>query len=120
MVRILVFMGIIFSIVQGEQIPSEETRLYQSCIRCHVQEQVPSELIYRRYLMKYSSHKRIQDVIFEYLQKPEMEKTIMPKQFFMKFSQKAPSSLKDEALRKGIEAYLNFYDIKKRLEVPTP
>jgi aldehyde:ferredoxin oxidoreductase len=58
--------------------------------------------------------------MLEYLKKPSMEKTIMPKQFFMKFSQKEPSNLDEKELLKAIEEYLEFYDIKKRLEVPTP
>jgi hypothetical protein len=115
----MIFMGMLISLVQSEQIPDKETELFQNCIACHLQEQVPSELIYRRYLMRYSSHKTIKEVMFDYLKQPSIDKTIMPKQFFMKFPQKEPSDLDENLLLKGIEAYLEFYDIKKRLEVPT-
>lgn len=120
MVKFLVFMVTICSLSYGEEIPNNETELFKNCISCHVSEQVPSELIYRRYLIKYSSHKKIKKVMFEYLKKPSIDRTIMPKQFFNKFPQKEPSHLAEEELLKGIEAYLEFYDIQKRLQLPSP
>jgi hypothetical protein len=56
--------------------------LEKKCINCHKKQKIPSELIYRRYLMKYSTNKRIEKAIFTYLTHPKKESSIMPPQFF--------------------------------------
>ena len=98
------------------QEPSET--LEKNCLICHQKQQIPSELIYRRYLLKYSDLETIKEQMFSYLQDPKKENSIMPKQFFLKFSMKTMLDLNTTLLSEGIEAYIDFFDIRKRLVIP--
>ncbi len=92
--------------------------LDKKCLSCHQKQQIPSELIYKRYLLKYSTKQAMQKEIFDYLKHPSKKNSIMPPQFFLKFPMKEESSLQDKKLQKLIEAFLQRYDIKKRLVIP--
>ncbi len=93
------------------------TFLQKNCLTCHVQQQIPSELIYRRYLMKYSTHKSIKKQLLSYLQNPSTQTSIMPKQFFLKFPQKKALDLNETILEQSIEAYLDYFDVRDRLRL---
>ena len=41
----------------------------------------------------------------------------MPQQFFLKFPQKKALDLNDTVLEESIGAYLDFFDVKNRLEI---
>ncbi len=41
----------------------------------------------------------------------------MPKQFFLKFPQKEALDLNETVLEKSIDAYLDYFDIKKKLRL---
>jgi hypothetical protein len=96
-------------------ISADTSFLEKDCLSCHKAQQIPSSLIYRRYLMKYSTEARIEDAIFSYLKNPQKSTSIMPPQFFLKFPMKEALYLKDERLHKNIKAYLKAFDIKKKL-----
>lgn len=90
-------------------------QLERNCLACHLEQKIPSELMYRRYLIKYSTQKSIKKRLFEYLKKPKKEKSIMPTQFFLKFPEKEQSDLNETLLKESIEAYLAFFDVKRKL-----
>lgn len=92
--------------------------LQKNCISCHVKQQIPSELIYRRYLTQYSTHNVIKQKLFDYLKAPNKESSIMPKQFFLKFPTKEALHLNDTDLNTSIDAYLEYFDIRKKLVLP--
>ena len=92
--------------------------LQKNCIECHIKQKIPSELIYRRYLMRYSTHKEIRKTLLEYLKAPSKETSIMPRQFFLKFPQKEAVDMNDTDLKESIDAYLDYFDIKERLVLP--
>jgi hypothetical protein len=89
--------------------------LEKKCINCHKKQKIPSELIYRRYLMRYSDKQTIQKKIFEYLKNPKEKNSIMPKQFFLKFPMKKRVDLNNTILKKEIDRYMDAFDVKKRL-----
>ena len=91
--------------------------LQSECLQCHDQQKIPSEAIYRRYLLKYSSKALMKKKIFSYLRDPSEKKSIMPPQFFRKFSVKEASDLDDESLQQRVDAYINYFDIDKKLIV---
>ena len=97
---------------------AQDSRLEQNCLSCHQAQQIPSSLIYRRYLMKYSTDRRMQEAIFRYLKNPNKDHSIMPPQFFLKFPMKESLSLEDEVLRREIKSYLEQFDVKKKLLLP--
>ena len=92
--------------------------LKENCLNCHSTQKIPSELIYRRYLLKYSTHTTIQQTLFEYLKNPTKETSIMPKQFFLKFPEKKPLDLNETVLQESIEAYLEYFDVGGKLVLP--
>jgi len=91
--------------------------LEQNCLNCHKKQQIPSELIYKRYLMRYSTHLSIESKMLEYLKNPQKSNSIMPPQFFLKFPMKKATILEDRVLKENIELFLNRFDIKKRLKL---
>ena len=101
--------------VLAENTAVSDVLLQQQCLHCHQQQQIPSSLIYKRYLMKYSTEKRMEDAMFAYLKNPSKIFSIMPAPFFLKFPMKEKSELDERTLRSHIQAYLKKYDIKKRL-----
>ncbi len=74
-------------------------------------------MIYRRYLLKYSSTALIKEQIFSYLKRPSTEASIMPAPFFKKFSLKEPSKLDDKTLDKLIDEYIGLYDVSKKIYI---
>ncbi len=91
--------------------------LQKNCLACHREQQIPSELIYRRYLMKYSTHNNIKKQLLSYLKAPSPKTSIMPKQFFLKFPQKKALDLNETILKESIEAYLDYFDVRERLKL---
>jgi len=89
--------------------------LEKNCLTCHRTQKIPSDLIYRRYLMKYSTPKRMEKAIFAYLNHPQKEHSIMPPQFFLKFPMKNVFEMNDETLLQNIRAYIEKFNLKKRL-----
>jgi hypothetical protein len=92
--------------------------IQNNCLNCHIKQKIPSELIYRRYLLKYSTNEKIKHKLFNYLKQPDKETSIMPKQFFLKFPQKEALDLNDSTLSKSIDVYLDYFDVKKKLVLP--
>ena len=87
----------------------------KNCLSCHQKEQIPSHLIYKRYLLKYSTKSRMKKVILEYAKNPTKKGSIMPTPFFFKFPMKRKLNLDSETLGKSIDDYLDYFDVKKRL-----
>ena len=109
-ISILIFLTIIAT--------AQPTQLQLNCMNCHIQQKIPSELIYRRYLQKYSTHKAIKKSLLNYLKNPTQKNSIMPKQFFLKFPEKKALDLNQTVLEESVNAYLDYFDIKKKLILP--
>ena len=116
----IIFVCIMFSVgvVAGNITIEDKQQVQQQCLQCHHQEQIPNDLIYRRYLMKYSTQEAMKTVILKYLKNPKQENSIMPRPFFSKFSMKEASDLNDENLQKNIQTFLNTFDLNKNLVLP--
>jgi len=110
MVRILSFLLILHTLIQAQT-------LQEACLSCHQVQNIPSEMIYRRYLLKYSSKEEIRTHIFSYLKQPEEERSIMPMQFFKKFPKKTPTHLDDKRLKKFIDLYIEHFDVSSRIHI---
>ncbi len=95
--------------------PSINSGLEKDCLACHQEQKIPSEFIYRRYLMKYSSKETIRKKLFSYLKSPSQQNSVMPPQFFGKYVVKEPTQLSDEILQKRIDDYIRLYDVGQKL-----
>jgi len=96
----------------------DKQQLQKACLQCHAEQQIPSALVYRRYLMKYSTFERMGGAIFAYIKNPDQKHSIMPPQFFLKFPMKEATILDDDMLQQMIKSYLNTFDVKKKLVLP--
>ena len=86
-----------------------------NCLHCHQEQQIPSNLISKRYLMHYSTDKRVEEAMFKYLKDPKKEHSIMPSPFFSKFPMKEKSVLDDVSLKQNIKVFFEKYNMKKKL-----
>jgi len=116
MVKKILFLTPILFIFSLADEPS--ATLEKNCLSCHTKQKIPSELIYRRYLLTYSTHTTIKSQLLDYLKAPKKENSIMPKQFFLKFPEKSALDLNETLLETSIEAYLDYFDVKKKLTLP--
>ena len=91
--------------------------LQKECLQCHSRQKIPSGAIYRRYLLKYSSKATIKKKMLSYLRSPSEKHSIMPPQFFSKFPVKESSELDDTQLKQLVDAYIDYFDIGKRVIV---
>jgi len=91
--------------------------LDRECLSCHQKQQIPTALIYKRYLMKYSTNQRMHDAMYRYLRHPNKAYSIMPSQFFFKFPMKKSLQLSDEKLDELVSAFIQRYDIRKKLRL---
>jgi len=112
---ILFFLITIFSLQGSDKAASPE--LERECLQCHTAQKIPSEAIYRRYLLKYSSKETIRHKMFSYLRSPSVKKSVMPPQFFNKFSLTGRSELDDATLQKRVDEYIDYFDIGPRLYI---
>ncbi len=117
MVKIMMLTtACVFLLFGNEQQVSPE--LENDCLRCHQTHNIPSEIIYRRYLLHYSSKETIKKKMVAYLTNPSKADSIMPPQFFDKFPPKEPNKLTQERLQQRVDEYILYFDINKKLYTP--
>ena len=113
--KIIVIFSVLSLFSYAKELNIQDKTLQVACLSCHQEQQIPSNLIYKRYLNKYSTSSRMEEVMFAYIKYPAKEDSIMPPQFFLKFPMKKANILDDSNLRKNIKAYLKTFDLKKKL-----
>jgi len=111
---IFVCLFVLTKLISSEIDVSNSTILQNKCLSCHKSGQIPDELIYRRYLMVYSTHERMENAIFMYMKNPDKKNSVMHHPFFFKFPMKNKSDLDDVTLHQMINAYLVKFDIKNK------
>lgn len=117
--KIIFFFPLFCILLYAQDLSVEDKQqLQKECLLCHVEQQIPSALIYRRYLMKYSTSERIEKAMLSYIKNPDQKDSIMPPQFFLKFPMKEVSTLDESTLQKIIKSYLNSFDVKQKLVLP--
>lgn len=116
--KIIFFCTVLCVGLYAEESLSAQQELQTKCLNCHTQDQIPNTLIYRRYLMIYSTKEAVSEAILKYLKDPQKEKSIMPPPFFSKFPMKEALDLDDATLEKNIAAFLDMNDVKKKLLLP--
>ncbi len=117
MEKIIIWILLGFSLGFAETHLLLNPSLENDCLQCHQNQQIPSNLIYKRYLMQYSTEKAIEKAMFNYLTHPLISNSIMPPQFFLKFPMKEKSMVADEVLKVNIKAYIKHFDVKQYLRI---
>lgn len=91
------------------------TNFEKNCILCH-HEDIQLKMIMSKYTAKFSSQKRIQKAMFDYLKNPLRENSSMHLGFLNKFGIKEKTKLNDEELKKSIYEYYQNYNFTKLIE----
>ena len=110
--KIVITLGFLSLFLYASEVDLEFKKV---CLECHKQQQIPSGLIYKRYLLKYSNNKYIKKAMLSYIKNPKKENSIMPKPFFLKFPMKDKIILDDSTLHRYIQLYIEMFDIRKKL-----
>lgn len=88
----------------------------ENCVSCHKDIPVSIDKYFYRYLLKYSSEKRIKNKMLDYLQYPSKDKTIMPEAFINRFGIKNSTKLTDDELIKAVNIYWEKYKVFGKLK----
>jgi len=96
---------------------AQDADLQRDCLSCHQTQQIPNSLIYKRYLMKYSTETAIENAMIKYLQNPKKSESIMPSAFFLKFPMKEALQVPEPVLRQNIRSFIDTFDVKKKLKI---
>ena len=113
--KITVFMAFFMFFLEANENSTAQISLEQNCLSCHTTQQIPNSLIYRRYLMKYSTKNRIEKAMLQYVLHPQKSQSIMPPQFFLKFPMKEARLHDEKTLRQDIRTYIEHNDVTKHL-----
>ncbi len=108
---LLIFISVMSEASQGFQ---------EKCILCHKAEGIPTQALYKRYLVKYSSQTKIKAAMLAYLKNPSIETSIMPAPFINKFGLQERISLSEDELKKYVDELVESFDVRDRLYIPTP
>jgi len=110
MVKILV-------IIINLAIFSQASNFTDKCLKCHEQQNIPFEMIYKRYLIKYSSSIAIKEAMIKMCKNPSLENSELPRGFLRRFGVKDTCSLKEKDLNQAIDELIEYYDIKKYIKI---
>ena len=100
-----------------EVVYAQMNSLETACLACHQEQKIPSAMVYKRYLMRYSTPQKIENAMVAYLKHPSKKASIMPPQFFLKFPMKDALQMEEPQIRQWVQAYMQRYDLKKRLRL---
>ena len=86
----------------------------ENCLSCH-NNNFKYNMMMKKYTLKYSSEKRIKKAIFEYLQNPTYEKSVLPIGYLNRFGIKEESFLNDRVLKDMIDIYYEDFNVKAKI-----
>ncbi len=109
MARLIILVFLLFSSLSAD--------IYKNnCLKCHNKLPVSIDKYFYRYLLKYSSERRVKSAMTDYLNKPNKDDTIMPEAFIKRFGIKKKTKLNEEELKKALDIYWEKYKIFGKLQ----
>lgn len=108
MVKITLFLSLVW-------IQLSASIYEQNCVTCHEKEEISLAMVYKKYLMTFSSKQAFKSNLKSYLMNPTPQKSVMPFGFSERFGTKAKSTLTPKQLDLAIESYYEKYAPKNRL-----
>jgi len=115
MKKMIMTMAILSTLLSAQT--PVDSLLEANCLGCHREQKLPDSLIYRRYLLQYSSPERIEKALIDYLKHPRKDHSIMPSEFFLRFPLKYPTKLDSAMLKESVGKYLEYFDVRRRLRL---
>ena len=110
MVKVLVIVVVLALLSQASNFTNK-------CLKCHEQQNIPFEMIYKRYLIKYSSSIDIKEAMIRMCKNPSIENSELPRGFLRRFGVKESCTLKEEELSQAIDELIEYYDVKKYIKI---
>jgi len=110
--KIILFIFIFLTFLKS----NSNINIKQNCLLCHLDKKIDNSKIYRRYLMFYSSKTKVKKAMFNYLKKPDINSSVLPRNFFKIHKTKKKSKLTNKELKENIQEYIKIYDIQKKLK----
>jgi hypothetical protein len=86
-----------------------------NCRSCHIKD-TQLKMIMSKYTLKFSSKKRIENAMFNFLKNPSRKNSSMHLGFLNKFGIKDKTKLEDKELRKSIHQYNEKYSFTELIE----
>jgi len=109
MARLVLILNLIFTSLSANSYTN-------NCLKCHNKLPVSIDKYFYRYLLKYSSERRLKHAMINYLKKPNKDTTIMPEAFIKRFGIKKTTTLSDKELQKAINTYWEKYKVFGKLQ----
>jgi len=97
---------------------AQENPLPSHCSACHEEAGPPLTLIYRRYLMLYSSKERIRKRMIDFLIAPSKEKSALPEGMKNRFKPQNHPAFSPDVARKAVTKLIENEDLIPRIVVP--
>lgn len=88
------------------------------CAACHETKAPPLSLIYRRYLILYSSKARIQERMIDFLTAPSKAKSAMPEGMKNRFNPQNHPRFKPQTIQKTVKKLIEKEDLIPKIVVP--
>ena len=108
-VKIILIFLMMYSLLQAN--------VYESnCVSCHNELPVSIDKYFYRYLLKYSSQKKVKTAMIRYLKTPSKKKSVMAEAFISRFGVKKTTTLKYEDLKKAVDIYWDKYKVFGKLK----
>jgi len=106
-----------FIVAVTMSVHAQDADVQRDCLSCHQTQQIPNSLIYKRYLMKYSTKTAIENAMIKYLKNPKKSESIMPSAFFLKFPMRKGLIMPETMLHQNIRSFIETFDVKKKLKI---
>ncbi len=107
---VVIFLVLLESLVASQS--------FSRCVQCHQKDAPPLFRIYRRYLLLYSSKKRIERKMVEFLTFPSLDKSVMPLGMRKRFNPATHPAFGVDIAKRAVQELIEKEDIVKRIIVP--
>lgn len=87
----------------------------KNCLACHQKLQVGIDKFFYRYLLTYSSEKKVKEALKEYLKHPKKEKSLLADGLILRFGVKKPTKLSEKELNSALDTYWQKYNLIGKL-----
>ncbi len=87
------------------------------CAKCHDKKAPPFNIIYRKYLVTYSSKKRIKEKMVDFLLNPSDKKSILPQEMKKRFFPRTHPAYSISVAEKTVEKIIEKEDPIKKIKI---
>jgi hypothetical protein len=103
----------------GVQCIAAEVEALKICTVCHETAAPPFSLVYRRYLMLYSSKARIEKRMVNFLTAPSKKRSSMPEGMKNRFNPQEHPAFDAQTVHKAVKALIRKEDLIPKIVVST-